>query len=276
MSARSSGPNFQGPALLFCPGDRPERFEKAVAAADSVILDLEDAVLQDRKDLARENVIDFLERTCVRNVIVRVNPPGTPWHFDDLNALAGYDDVTIMLPKCQVRADVEALAPRPVIALCETAAGILEAASVASAENCVGLMWGIEDLLTDLGGSSRRKADGSYEPTLETAATIALYAARAAGVVPIDTVCVDVEDTVALSTDARAAAGHGFSAKACIHPRQVEVIRAAFRPSAKEIEWATAVLEQARSATGAFLFDGMMIDGPVLAQARRILFRSTA
>lgn len=262
--------DVRGPALLFCPGDRPERFDKALAAADSVILDLEDAVGPEHKDLARPHVVEALARLDRGSVLVRVNAPGTPWHADDLAALAPFRHVVVMLPMAASAAAVEAVL-HPVVALCETARGILNAAEIAAARNCVGVMWGSEDLVADLGGRRGRAADGGYRPAVEEARTRVLYAARAAGVTPIDTVLVDIADLDALAVDSAAAVASGYAAKACIHPRQVAVVRAAFRPSDEEIRRAEELLAAAEERSGVFTFEGRMVDAPVLAHAREVL-----
>src|SRR5690349_5949643 len=134
-----------GPALLFCPADRPERFAKAAAAADVVILDLEDGVGPDTKDEARRAVQATLldpERT-----IVRVNPAGTDDHARDVEALAGTPYSTVMLAKTESAEQVESLRGRDVVALCETPLGISQAQQIAAADNTVALIWGAEDLL---------------------------------------------------------------------------------------------------------------------------------
>jgi citrate lyase subunit beta/citryl-CoA lyase len=259
------------PALLFCPGDRPDRYAKAAAAADTVILDLEDAVAPDAKDAARDAVVRGLDALDAATVVVRVNAPGTPWHPADVAALAAFPAVTVMLPMAERPEDVEALAPHPVIALCETARGVLEAPRIATASTCVGLMWGSEDLVADLGGRSGRAPDGSYRPAVEEARTRILYAARAAGVQPVDTVLVDIDDLDLLAADSAAAVAAGYAAKACIHPKQVAVVRAAFRPSDGDVSWAEDVLAASIERPGVFRFRGRMVDPPVLAHAREVL-----
>ena len=261
----------RGPALLFCPGDRPERFAKALAAADSVILDLEDAVGAGGKDVARGHVVEALAHLDDAAVLVRINPATTPWHDADLRALAAYPDVVVMLPMAETGAAVETLRPRPVVALCETARGILAAPEIAAAANCVGVMWGSEDLVADLGARGARAPDGRYLPALEEARTRVLYAARAAGVVPIDTVLVAIDDLDTLAADSAAACASGYAAKACIHPKQAAVVRAAFHPSDAEIRWADEVLAAAETQSGVFSFQGHMVDAPVLAHARAVL-----
>lgn len=261
---------LEGPALLFCPGDRPERFGKAVAAADAVILDLEDAVAPDRKDEARAHVAAAVRDLDPARTVVRINGSGTPWHADDVAALAALPDLVVMLPMAADVSALNALAPHRVVALCETAAGVLAAPALAAVAHCVGLMWGSEDLVADLGGRAARTPTGQYPPAVEAARTAVLYAARAAGVTPIDTVLTDIADTDRLRADSADAATAGFAAKACIHPAQVGVVREAFGPTDDEIEWAMAVMAAANGA-GVFRFRGRMVDAPVLARAAALL-----
>src|SRR5688572_21502285 len=125
-----------GPALLFCPADRPDRFEKAAERADAVIIDLEDAVAEDAKHAARLAVV--ASTLDPDRVIVRVNPASTPHFADDLAALAATGYRTVMLAKCEGTADLIGLENFEVIALCETARGVLAAAEVADLPNVSG------------------------------------------------------------------------------------------------------------------------------------------
>ena len=108
-------------------------------------------------------------------------------------------------------------------------------------------------------------------PALEEARTRILYAARANGVPPVDTVLADITNTGLLRADSAAAADAGFAAKACIHPSQIPVVRAAFQPAPEEIRWALAVTAAAVTAPGVFQLAGQMVDEPVLARARATL-----
>jgi citrate lyase subunit beta/citryl-CoA lyase len=236
-----------------------------------VILDLEDAVGADAKDAARDAVVRGLRDLDPQATMVRVNAAGTRWHAADVEALAGFPDLVLMLPMAERPEDVEALAPHPVVALCETARGVLAAPQIAAAANCIGLMWGSEDLLADLGGRPGRAPSGGYLPVLDAARTAILYAARAAGGTPVDTVLVDIDDLDTLSADSSAAATSGYAAKACIHPKQVPVVRAAFRPAPAQVDEARAVLAAAEQHAGVFRFGGRMVDAPVLAHAREVL-----
>jgi citrate lyase subunit beta/citryl-CoA lyase len=274
MSAHAPPP--RGPALLFCPGDRPERFGKAAAVSDTVVLDLEDAVAPERKRRARDEVVRAVPLLEPTRTVVRINGAGTPWYEDDLAALADFPYTVVMLPMASDVAVIERLAPRPVVALCETAAGVLAAPALAAAGNCAGLMWGSEDLLADLGGRPGRGPSGTYPPAMEEARTRILYAARAAGVMPIDAVLTDIADLGLLREDSVAAASSGFAAKACIHPSQVAVVREAFRPTPEQIRWAREVAAAAANAPAVFRFADQMVDAPVLAHAAEILRQADA
>ena len=269
-------PVVHGPALLFCPGDRPERFDKAVAAADTVILDLEDAVAPENKARARAEVVAAARRLDPARTIVRINGAGTPWHDEDVAALVDLPETVVMLPMAEDGAAVTALAPHPVIALCETACGVLAAERLAATPLCRGLMWGSEDLLADLGGRPGRTASRDYLPALEAARTRILYTARAAGLLAIDTVLVDIADLELLRHDSAVAVSSGFAAKACIHPAQVSIVRDAFRPSPDEVQWARDVTAAATTSPGVFRFAGRMVDPPVLAHAAEIIRQADA
>jgi citrate lyase subunit beta/citryl-CoA lyase len=260
--------------MLFCPASRPDRFAKAAARADTVILDLEDAVGVADKDTARAAVLDGLAELDPARTVVRVNGLDTAWGRADIGALARLaDPPLVMLPKAAVAADISALAPLSVIALCETAEGIVNAPAIARQSRCVGLMWGSEDLVANLGGRPSRLPDGRYRPVVEHARTTVLLAATAAGKPAIDTVLVDIADAEMLRRDTEDAAAAGFAAKACVHPDQVAVVRAAFAPTARDIDWARGVLAAARDHDGVFAHQGRMIDAPVLTHARSILDR---
>jgi len=262
---------MRGPALLFCPADRPERYEKAAARADTVILDLEDAVNPDDKAAARSHLA--ASALDPARTIVRVNPAGTDDLVADLRALLHTPYRMVMLAKAAAPADVHALARYDVVALVETAAGVVHAAPIAAQPNVVGLMWGAEDLVASLGGTSSRHADGRYRDVAAHARSVVLLAARAHGKAAIDAVHLDIGDVDGLAAEATDAAACGFTATACIHPSQVEVIRAAYRPGEAEVEWARGVLAAAVGQHGAFRFDGKLVDGPVLKHADAVLRR---
>jgi citrate lyase subunit beta / citryl-CoA lyase len=258
-----------GPALLFCPADRPDRFAKAAASADMVILDLEDGVNGSDRAAARRAVVDNL--LDPQRTILRVNPVDTPDFALDLEVLDQTPYTLIMLAKTESGDHVDALVGRGVIALCETAKGVLAASSIAAAEATVALMWGAEDLLVSLGGRSSRFDDGTYRDYARFARSQVLLAARAHARVAIDAIHLDITDVDGLRVEAHDAASSGFSATACIHPSQVGVIRGAYRPTDEEIAWASGVIRAATTARGAFRYEGRMVDAPLLRHAERIV-----
>jgi citrate lyase subunit beta/citryl-CoA lyase len=266
--------SLPGPALLFCPADRPERYAKAALAADLVILDLEDGVGPADKAAARR----ALAATPIdpARTIVRVNPSGTQDHGLDLAALAATPYDLVMLAKTESADQVAALAPRRVVALCETPAGVLAAGSIAAAGGVAALMWGAEDLVAALGGRSSRTLDGRYRDVARHARSEILLAAGSHGVSAIDAVHLEIGDLEGLREEAADAAASGFAGTACIHPSQVDVIRQAFRPTDDEVAWARRVLAAAADARGVFSFEGRMVDAPVLRHAEHVLRSSTS
>lgn len=262
-----------GVAWLFCPADRPARFAKAAAAADIVILDLEDGVGPQDRPAAREALLATPldpERT-----VVRVSPVGTEDHDLDLRALADTDYTTVMLAKAESPEQVAAVAHWRVVALCETPLGVLHSPEIAAHERVDAVMWGAEDLLAALGGTSSRGADGRYRQVAQHARSGVLLACGAARKPAIDSVYLDIADLDGLAAETTEAVGSGFAAKACIHPTQVEVVRAAYRPAPDQVDWAHRVLAAAAAADrGVFAFEGRMVDEPILRHARQVIARS--
>lgn len=262
-----------GPALLFCPADRPERYAKALERADAVIIDLEDAVAPAHKPAARSALID--SELAPDRVIVRINALDTRDAASDLASVAETPYRTIMVAKAEDAARVGALDEHlRVVALCETAAGVLEAERLAALPNVVGLMWGAEDLVASLGGTSSRRHNGRYRDVARHARSRVLLAAGAYGRAAIDAVHLDIADLKGLRREARDAAASGFTATACIHPGQVPVIREAYRPDSETVAWAERVLAAAEGERGVFRFEGRMVDEPVLRHARSVLHRA--
>jgi citrate lyase subunit beta / citryl-CoA lyase len=261
-----------GPAWLFCPADRPERFAKAAAAADVVILDLEDGVAEADKPAARK----ALQETPLdpERTVVRINSADTTEYPRDLEALANTAYTTVMLSKTESAAQVTALAPRAVIALLETPRGAVFATEIAAAEGTVALMWGAEDLVATLGGSSSRRADGSYRDVAHHVRSTALLTANAFGRVALDAVHLDIPDLEGLRAEAEDAVALGFAGTVCIHPSQVPVVRNAFRPTEEKLDWARRVLAAAKNERGVFAFEGQMVDSPVLKHAAALVRRA--
>jgi citrate lyase subunit beta/citryl-CoA lyase len=261
-----------GPALLFCPADRPDRYAKAAERADAVILDLEDAVAPGDKAAAREALV--ASRLDPASTIVRVNAVDSGCFADDLAALTRTDYRRVMLVKTESVEQVALLDGFEVIALCETAAGIVNVAAIAAVPAVIALMWGAEDLVASLGGTSSRREDGSYRAVASHARSSMLLAAGAAGTAAIDSVYVDIPDLAGLALEARDARASGFAATACIHPSQVQVIRDAYRPTSDEVAFAKLLLVTAEGERGVFRFEGRMVDEPVLRHARTVIDRS--
>ena len=271
--------SLPGPALLFCPADRPERYAKALAAADAVILDLEDGVGADGKDAARAALV--ATDLDPARVIVRVNATGTAEHAADIAALRRTGYRQVMLPKTETREQLDALGGGwRTVALCETPLGIVNAAEIAAAPGVVAVMWGAEDLIAAMRGRTSRRPDGGYRDVALHARSAVLLAACAHGRAAIDAVYVNIPDLEGLAAEAQDAAASGFTLKGCIHPSQVAVVRKAFRADEAQVAWARRVLAAARDAgardkgardKGAVKVDGQMIDAPLIRQAEAII-----
>ncbi|SRX94527.1 citrate lyase subunit beta [Nocardia brasiliensis ATCC] [Mycobacterium shimoidei] len=258
-----------GPAWLFCPADRPERYEKAAAAADIVILDLEDGVAAADKAAARKALVDVPLDPA--RTVVRVNASGTDDQALDLEALAGSGYDTVMLPKCEAPEQITALAPLEVVVLVESPLGALTVAECARAANAIAVMWGAEDLFAVLGGTANRYPDGSYREVAHHVRSQSLLAAKAYGRLALDSVYLDIQDRDGLRAEVDDAVAVGFDAKVAIHPRQVPVIRAGYAPTPEQVQWARHVLAAAADERGVFAFEGIMVDAPVLRRAERIV-----
>jgi citrate lyase subunit beta/citryl-CoA lyase len=271
-------------SLLFVPGDRPDRMEKALAAgADALILDLEDSVLPGAKAAARGHVRAFLERPGRRvPLLVRINPLTTDLAAEDLAAVLDARPDGIVLPKAEGAASIRALdaiiadrrAPPILPIATETAAAIFMLGSYADMrDRLCGLTWGAEDLPAAIGAATAREADGRYTAPFQMVRALALFGAHAAGTTAIETVYPDFHDAAGLAAYAAAGLRDGFSGMLAIHPAQVPIINAAFTPSAEAIAQArriVALFADNRGA-GALAMDGRMVDAPHLAQAQRLL-----
>lgn len=274
-------------SLLFVPGDRPDRFDKAAGSgADAIILDLEDAVTLDRKAAARDAIADYLNRERLLPVIVRVNPLQGGMTADDLAAVLPAKPDAIMLPKAEGAASVETLigmmgdAPCPILPIAtETPAALFALGTYASvARHLCGLTWGAEDLPAAIGATAAREEDGRYTPPIETARSLTLFGAHAAGVAAIETVYPNIRDLDGLSAYAVRGRRDGFSGMMAIHPAQVPVINAAVTPTEAEITRAQRIVDAftAHPGIGAIQIDGQMIDAPHLKSAQALLSRSGA
>ncbi|QNN54864.1 CoA ester lyase [Nocardioides mesophilus] len=253
--------------LLFVPGTRPDRFARAgESGADLVVIDLEDAVAPAAKDEARKQAADWL---ATRPWGVRINPPGTDWFDEDLRAVSAYPCV-VMVPKAESATVLgriaKQLAPGScLLALVETAAGIVAAPAIARVPAVTRLAFGSYDLAAQLGVSPEDRDAMAYS---RGALVLASAAARLPG--PFDGVTGDVGDADRLRDDVHHGTRLGLTGKLCVHPRQVPVVHEELRPSEDELVWAGKVVA-ASAGGGVVLLDGQMVDKPVVERARRML-----
>jgi citrate lyase subunit beta/citryl-CoA lyase len=258
---------------LFTPADDQRKLDAAArSGADAVIADLEDAVADSRKDLAREQALAFLAtREEGPPRIVRINDPRSERGRADLERLSGSAPAVVMVPKANVAtiALVRA-AGLSVLALVETARGVCELEAIATLDGVLAIALGTVDLAAELGLGEL--PDGLE--LLHVRSRVVLACALG-GIPAIDGVYLDVGDGDGLAVEARRARALGFAAKLCIHPSQLEVVRDAFTPSAAEVERARRVVDayerSLASQRGAALADGAMVDLATVRRARRIL-----
>ncbi|MEP7191862.1 MAG: CoA ester lyase [Actinomycetota bacterium] len=266
------GPAATARTLLFVPGNRPERFAKAAATAtDLVIVDLEDAVPQDAKPSARDSVAGWL--SADGRCAVRVNGTSSVHYHQDVTALAGLPGLqAVVVPMADDPAALELLHQRlgrdvEIVALIETALGVVRAVQLASAAGVTRLAFGHLDFAADIDSSIEDEAMLMARSTL-------VVASRAAGLPgPVDGVTTALDDPSRSGADAARARSLGFTGKLCIHPSQVEVVNAAFSPGAEEIAWARDILEVS-PAGGVLRVGAQMVDAPVILRARRVLSRA--
>ncbi|GAB3183291.1 CoA ester lyase [Nesterenkonia halophila] len=283
-----------GPSLLFCPGSMPERFGKAAARADAVIIDLEDAVAAVDKPAARIDVARALDVGAAAGAaehdsepaldpattLVRLNA-GDPEELEaDLQALDDAGVRHVVVPKAADVAVLDRLhAAMPqagLIPQIERPDGVLAASALAAHPAVEALFWGTEDMTAALGGTTSRAPDGALRGALQHIRHIVLITAAAHGIAAVDATSTELRSRPRLAADAEEAWASGFAAKACIHPDQVEPIRRAYMPAPADVERAKALLAAVPSEPAAFRFRGEMVDAPVVAQARRVLARYDA
>lgn len=267
----------QARSFLFVPGSSPARFAKALASgADAVIIDLEDAVPLADKSAARAAVQDFWPSLTTEQrarLLVRVNPAQSEFFAQDLTLMQTLKPAGIVLAKAERAQDLQRLASAvgPQVALLplvESAAGYAAVDELAAAPQVCRLAFGNIDFQADLG-----MACGADEAELQPVRFGLVLASRLAGIAPpVDGVTLQTDDPQRLATDVRRALRNGFAAKLCIHPRQVEAVHQALKPSADELDWARRVVDASSAADGgAVQLDGKMIDRPVLLLAQRKL-----
>jgi len=281
-------------SMLFLPGNTPNMLINGnCLGSDAVIFDLEDAVSPAEKDAARilvRNTMKYMDfHGC--EIIVRINSIDTPYWKKDLDLIMPYKPNLILLPKTSFAADVEAaddymteveaklgFEPNTVglMPLIETALGVENAFAIATARSRVAALFlGAEDLTADL--RCKRTKEGKE---IEYARHRLVVAARAANIDVYDTPFTDVNDDEGIWTDTEYAKALGFTGKASISPRHVDVINQVFSPTAKEISYAYEVMDAIALAKsqgkGAIALHGKMIDAPIVARAQQTIAAAQA
>ena len=264
-----SGDLFAVRSVLFLPASNPRAVAKArQAGADLVVLDLEDAVKPEDKAAARKAAIDAVADPWPAPVAIRVNGVGTQWHSLDLDAVARSKADFAVVPRAISAHLVHGIAKavgKPVLAMIETAAGVLAAAEIADCS--AGLIAGTNDLRADL----RLPLDATREP-ISTALQMVVLAARAAGVAAFDGVFNSLEDAEGFLAEAEAGRRLGFDGKSLIHPNQIALCHQAFAPDSAEVDRAKALIEAFRG--GAERFGNEMIERMHVEAAQRVLERA--
>jgi citrate lyase subunit beta/citryl-CoA lyase len=284
-------------AVHFVPGANEKMLQKSLALpADSLVLDLEDAVTPENKDSAREVVKRWLKEVDFgrQERMVRMNPLDTPWGVKDLEVTMQGKPDSYLVPKVRTKDDMLRIdtiisrmereyghAPggvKLVVLGTETPQGLLNIRDFGSCPRVDALSWGAEDLSAAIGARRNRDEKGEFLEVFRYARIMTLLAATAANVQPLDTVFVDIKDTEGLRRDCLEGAWMGFTGKITIHPSQIEVVNEIFTPSPEEIaeskELLAAFEENQKAGRMAFSFKGQMVDVPHLTRARTILERA--
>lgn len=275
-------------SMLFVPGNNPGMIQNAsVFGADSIILDLEDAVSVSEKDAARHLVSEALEIFDFQSeCVVRINPFDTDWALEDLEFIVKKGLDTILIPKCDVsslmtcdqylsKLEYERGLDRKIqiIALIETAIGLESASEMLKvSDRIVGVLLGGEDLSADLGVSRTRSGDEIMYARMKLVSLCKAHKLQM-----IDTPCVEVLDEAVLREDLKRGLSLGITGKAAINPRQIHVIHEMMKPSDDDVIWARKVLdkneEMKSKGIGVFSVNGKMVDAPVIKRAEMILGR---
>lgn len=261
-------------SLLFLPASNARAIAKArTLPCDMVILDLEDAVPDDAKEQARDGAAEALAQGFDgRIAAVRINVAGTPWHGVEMLAARTSAADYVVLPKVenarQVR-DVFSVSQKPVIAMIESARGVLAAAEIAGAEGCAGLFMGLNDLRRDLSIPPSAGRAG-----LSHAMQAVVLAARAAGIAVFDGVYNRLDDVAGLEMECSDGYALGFDGKTLIHPSQIEVANRIFGPGAQALADARRLIEAATG--GAERFEGRMVETMHVEEAKALVARAEA
>jgi citrate lyase subunit beta/citryl-CoA lyase len=282
-------------SLLFVPADGGSKLDKAMASgADGVIIDLEDSIAPERKEMARKLALDFLKGAKGKKdrpqLLVRINGLDTGMTDADLDAIVPGAPDAVLFPKAEGGATVthvdakltarEAIAGLPegsikiLAQTVESAAGLFTAGTY---KNCsprlIGMTWGPEDLAAEIGAEANRETSGELTEPYRIARAMCLYGATAAKVPAIETIHVDFRNPDVLRKDTEVARRDGFTGRLAIHPAQIAVINEVFTPGAAQIEKAKAIVAAfaAKPGAGTVGIDGKMYDRPHLARAQALL-----
>ncbi len=284
-------------AVHFVPGANEKMLQKSLALpADSLVLDLEDAVTPENKDSARETVTHWLKQVNFgrQERMVRMNPLGTPWGVRDLEVTMQGRPDSYLVPKVRTKDDllrIDTILSRMereynyppgevklVVLATETPQGLLNIRDFGLCPRVDALSWGAEDLSAAIGARRNRDEHGQFLEVFRYARIMTLLAATAANVQPLDTVFVDIRDAAGLRRECLEGAWMGFTGKITIHPSQIEVVNELFSPSPEDIaeskELLVAFEENRKAGKMAFSFKGQMVDVPHLTRARTILERA--
>lgn len=284
-------------AVHFVPGGNEKMLNKSLALnADSLVLDLEDAVTPENKDSARQTVTEWLKDIPfgAKERIVRINPLDTVWGVKDLEMTMRGKPDSYLIPKVSARDDLLKIDSvisgmerelgfrerkvQLIVLATETPQGLLNIREFGSCPRVDALSWGAEDLSAAIGARRNRSDDGKFLEVFRYARIMTLLSATAAGVQPIDTVFVDIKDDTGLREECVEGARMGFTGKITIHPNQIETVNEVFTPSSEEVaecqELLLAFEKNQKAGKMAFTFRGQMVDVPHLTRARTILERA--
>lgn len=270
-------------SVLYIPGSKERALEKARdLPADAIIFDLEDAVAPDEKVAARQTLSDALAEGGygARLKIVRINGFDTEWGRADALAFAAHAGAdAVLVPKVSQPTDLDAVAAitgqKPLWAMMETAAGMLNAAAIAAHPRLEGMVMGTNDLAKELG--SRFRPD---RLALQTGLGLCLLAARAHGRLIVDGVYNAFKDDEGLRAECEQGRDMGFDGKTLIHPAQLDIANAAFAPSEAEVTLARRQIEafaEAQAAgQGVAVVDGRIVENLHIVTAKAVLAKAEA
>lgn len=265
-------------SILFVPGNRPERFDKALySGADMICVDLEDALLPDQKSLSRDQALEYVSTPSPHNTLksLRINPIKSVFGLEDLLALSKLDilPTVLLIPKVNHRKEIqiikEILGDRAdaisFFALLETPEGIANATDIANQENVDCLLFGSADW------SAECNANMSWDTLLAPRSQI-VQAAAQAGIIAMDGAWLDFNDDQGLKAETIKIARMGFVGKPILHPKQLQSVHDAFRPSKEAVEKAQSIITALESTpNGVLIVDGRMVDKPLIIAAQRTL-----